>query len=695
MPHRPPHSPIKDLVVQPPPRDITTKSPFVVTSVSMLNTTTKPDLSGFKPLSSHLANPQQEAPRPSTSQGVVKQPRRMSFSRPLTSDGPKPDHAPAVPKLPTPIQTQVSDPANIGVAVGSPTQYGRNSPKIPKNTGLRRPMRANTDEPVIPFVSEWSVNVQPQVQPKLKRWRSVGGLFKKKKAAAVARPPSPIYDEEETTQKLLQGHTREVKAAPVAAPQAEKFPTRKSSLRPRFRSRSFSKYTEPKITTAPPDVPHKPFPPANPVPHHVSSPQAQPRPSASSGPWSDFQEEVRKRHSKPKLDVSIPSTEFERYSVMFSGLLTEPLTRGPPTPSPRLVRTDVEHGSVTQDGATPLESTRQDTKARPRDVPVTSLTGADLPRPAPVVNTSARDSQGSSNAASTPKAPGYSLFPAVKPSPVISPSLSPQLRSASRSDTPDSTGPALKAPSPTPNPHFVTSASLSGDHILSQHAGPAFDSGSGLGLQQCHAPLVSRQAVKHVPSPLAQIEPRNLRSPDFSPDSPVSRASTSSTWSYRPSISYLHQRAKSSGNLGHSPGPSVSSYMDSYHTAPQEQSVAQPLDNDELSRKSPATPAREFKQPRKSSSPQLGYGAPTTPKIGVARKVSVTSSAQRPQFLERTSSKKAKEETASRAKLQEHDVKSSTPRMVTMDNSDRPDEETWLQRRSRWGVIEEGGRVVC
>ena len=695
MPHRPPDSPVEDLVATKPYTGISGQTPVVITSVSMLNPSVKPDLTEFKPLSSHMANPPQDGLRPNTSQGVVKRSRRMSFSRPLTSDGPKAGPPPAVPQLPAPIHTQVSDASRIGVAVGSPTHYNHDPSRIPKPvTGFRRPSRANTDEPVTPFVPEWVVKEEQHAEPKVKRWRSVGSLFKKKKVAAMARPPSPIYDEEETPQKPAQGKT-ETKRGLVATPPAEKFPARKSSLRPRLRSRSFNNASKPKATTAPPQMPVRPLPRADVVKITSHLAQNDSRDAAIVAPWSDFQEEVRRRQSKPRLDVLIPSTEFERYSVMFSGLLKEPLTREPPTPSPKLIRPDIVPNTASIGAVTVTPSTKQGVTEPLQEASTSGQVNTEFLRPSPpTINTSVHNSQGSPNTAMTPKSTGYSLFPTVKASP--SPSVSPQPMPVSRSNTPESNPPALKAPSPTPHPNYIVPGSLAGDHILSQHSDPILETGHGLGLESRYAPPMSKQA-KPVPSPLGQVELRSQRMPEFGPESPVSPSSTCSSMSFgEPSALHSHKVTKPVGQLGHSPGPSISSYIESYHTAVQEQEAFEVGQRNQIG--SSASPRDVSLKPEanpkplaKTPSPQLGYGGRASPQVGVARQVSVTSSTQRPQVLTRTSSKKAHEEAMLRARLQ-----GSTPRKgILVDNSDKPDEDTWLQRRSRWGIIEEGGRVVC
>ena len=153
--------------------------------------------------------------------------------------------------------------------------------------------------------------------------------------------------------------------------------------------------------------------------------------------------------------------------------------------------------------------------------------------------------------------------------------------------------------------------------------------------------------------------------------------------------------------MGHSPGLSINSFLHNYETAPEESEPFQfPAPEPQIlpsqtftrpSRKSSLQPVGIFEQTlQKKQSPKLGYDAPASPQVAVARQVSVAG-VPKAQYLVRSTSKRLREEPE-RAKIVKSDSRAGTPTMVVVDNSDRPDEETWLQRRSQWGIIEEGDR---
>ncbi|KAL9055442.1 MAG: hypothetical protein Q9162_003540 [Coniocarpon cinnabarinum] len=655
----------------------------------------KAPLQDFKPLAQQ--SPATGLRRPSTAQATARNPRRMSFSRPLTSEGPQSHVAPAVPKVPLgSLQTQdiSSDPGRIGVAVGSPTQRStstpirsraESAPRHPREDLARRLPRANTDTAIAPYVPDWDVKERPSLQSKPRGWRSVGELFKKRKAAPVhplALQPRPEQKVAQTGSPSAPAKTAKPRRALpqqptiVEEPEPPQWPTRGSSMRPRMRSRSVNKSKEEKPSCL----------------QRTASKlgRAAKASGPAAGPWTDFQEQVRKRGSRPQLDVAIPETEFERYSIMFSELLRQ---SSGATASVNASTTDgdaAKHEPIASvDTIQSAQPSQVEKSVSDRDKPITNASEADQLRPLPKIDPPLH-SPGLSTSSGTPKMSSYSLFPTVKPSP--NPSVSSfHTPTATRSQAGDgiAVGPAV-----TPEPQLIASSpAVPRDHILSQHLDRA-ETVEGLGLHTGVGLPGSRGQDRPGPSPLSRIEPRELRSPDFSPDSPITRGSSvSSSWSDRPSIAHSHSRSKSSGQVVGSPGPSVSPEMESFHSARSDEErppmpSAAPTHMPMMSR-SASLRSHPLKAPGRS--PQISYDDPSSPKVAVAQPIAARGTPQKMQMLPRTSSRKKRDDNPTLARLSESTSRAASP--VIVDNSDQPDEETWLKRRSVWGVIEEGGRV--
>ena len=659
MPRRPPAYSIEELSISVDHKQVSvfpTKAGVVLTHVRVAAMTENArPLQEFKPLAQQTSR---ESQRPSTSHGVVKAPRRMSFSRPLTSEGARPGPPSVVPKaIPEQLDTHpvVADPRKIGVAVGSPTQWVADSPLKARPDLARRLPRANTEQAYLPPSPLHDSRSAPAI---VQQWKSVGGLFKKKKVAG--NTPAPPTLERNASQRFKQESTAD------ESNQAEKqWPARKSS---RFRSRSFTKPGESKSCVK---LARKPVPP----------PKSRVPPT--NGPWSDFQEQVRRRGSKPQLDVIIPKSEFERYSVMFSELLKKP---SPTAESTRNTPSGLRHEAV-QSSTSP----RPHPPVSNRDRPINNSANLSVFQFPAKADVSMPSLTAGSAAPGTPKTTGYSLFPTVKPSP--NPSVnSPQHHTSTVPPGTKSASTPPTVPNPTPQSQNTKPLPPPRNHIISQHASSAASPNLGLGL---NIGVTTDSHERAGASPGGRTEPRELRSPDFSPESPVTaRSSVSSAWSSRPSISLPHERTESSGLMVGSPGPSVSSCTDTHRASP----------NDERS-PVPTTPALPMTLSRQASlrshpmhapasSPQVAYDASSNSQVGVARQVSVTGTSHKPQMLARSSSRRNREEGATLAKLNENASRAASPKMVMIDNSDRPDEQTWLQRRSVWGVIEEGGRVT-
>ena len=696
MPHRPPE-PYKDLPVE------HNHTPgVVITQVGLLDMEQPKTLQEFRPLA------QQSRPigsrRPSTSQGIAKTPRRRSFSRPLTSEGLDSEARPDVPKVPPKhIQTQnlIADPGKIGVAVGSPTQYSASSPRRPRGDSLPKPPtermarrlpRSNTDTAITPFNPAWSSEEDPSATQKVKRWRSVGDLFKKKKTTSHAQPSAPVRAQADPREPRLlptpksspaPKPSKPTKAAPrpptiVEEDEPPNWPARKSSMRPRFRSRSFGRSGGSKSSMQGP-----------------SRKQAQVPAFSTAGPWSDFQEQVRKRGSRPQLDVSIPEAEFERYSIMFSELLKKQAPVDKPLPNPSASR---HEPIVSVDTIQSAESTLPVKPVSNRDKPIDNIADLDLLKPVPKIDAGPRSPATNSSASGTPKL-SYSLFPTVKasPNPSVSSMQQQQLQqppAITRQAGNDSPGLAPLVPYTTPDSHAATPV-VPRDHILSQHASPP-PMEQGLGLNVGIGMLPRTAYERRGPSPLARIEPRELRSPDFSPDSPISRGSSvSSDWSDRPSIMHRHRRSKSSGQVIGSPGPSLSSNTGTFYSAEEEDKppipvTAHPMKKPNMTRNASL---RSHPLHAPGGSPQIEYEEPKTPQVATATQA-ITRKASKPQMLVRKPSKKAPEiGNKTLARLSESPVRAASPQMVVIDNSDKPDEDEWLKRRSVWGVIEGEGHV--
>ncbi|KAI9717342.1 MAG: hypothetical protein M1828_007230 [Chrysothrix sp. TS-e1954] len=399
------------------------------------------------PLQETFDSVSQDVPkRPNTAGSTASRDRKLSmFSRPLTSyecEARKRDSRPGTASGVPRRDFGPSGTSGIGVALGSPT--GAEVDDATLDGAVLKPLYTTRNDSAktlqhLPPAPHQEIQEQ---RPKPKRWKSVGNLFSRKKSLTSKTPPA-------ATPELQSAHFESLADLSQQSEKADK----KSRSRSGSRSSISLRRSKPKAEDLPP-MPAMPVlpPPSRAAPGRPGLAHAQTAPAIVENPMKPElgskslrrkqlpqqhreQEQVqaaeqinitaRKRDSRPQLDVEIPQTRFERFSVMFSDLQglndttkaqarTSLLARrnrsSKLVPLATLAQEAPELG--TQDDKTVIEPTRPQTAPAPEAKPSESV--ADVPIMSPTPRRAA-------STKSINKGPAYSLFPKTKtPRPSVS-----------------------------------------------------------------------------------------------------------------------------------------------------------------------------------------------------------------------------------------------------------------------------------
>lgn len=378
MPHRPIQTPLDndfDSFIAMNDRPVTPR--FIVADVGVWNFSKSALVHAHSPPQECLPDySQATSERPRTSSGVFNRLRAHSLSRPRTSDGGKRVAKESVPMFPSHLHTSVSnaDTVNIGIALGSPTAF------------------APVPQTIVPAIA-----VKEQQRPKPRRWKTIGSFFGHKRRSGGG-PSASVQNSHQRSDGLGKSNS---------------WPVRGTSLH--FRSRSRNKSTA--AASVLPPIP----------PFSENQRQQLPlRPGPSTVRRNGSQRWLRRGDNKPVIDVEIPNSGFDRYSVMFSDLWSHPLVSDAPLPTPSLL----ERRKGETEGL-PMLNVRKDsqkTKEKPsrpraqtdtRTVPDNKSADAlPLKRATSARNVqrsaslrSMRSNRSNRSTRSTGKSPSYSLFP--------------------------------------------------------------------------------------------------------------------------------------------------------------------------------------------------------------------------------------------------------------------------------------------
>lgn len=259
-----------------------------------------------------------------------------------------PSPSPLMPRSATfqPVQQSQSplkyQPPKIGVAIGSPSNVPPNWGRSYTTNNMVDLIRSNPPSqaptrPPAPQRSQTAIVSSPEARKKKSSWKGFSSLFRRSSKrrtqtsmyqcmpaqqtnapVAARRPPIQELQSSEATSPVLpsprpisrtRGHSRAPSTTDRQTSSAMPTPTGRTSHVPNLRYRIRGSLTpSPRITPtrASPDI----FRSASPDPPHDS-------PMQDSG---HLQSKPIPR--TPRLDMEIPKSEFERYSVMFEKLLS-------------------------------------------------------------------------------------------------------------------------------------------------------------------------------------------------------------------------------------------------------------------------------------------------------------------------------------------------------------------------------------
>lgn len=402
---------------------------LVIANVGNENYSKRAFMHAHSPLQDTFDSISMDVPkRPSTAGSAAGRERKLSvFSRPLTSyeyetrkrDSSRPNTASGPPRWEAGVSGS-KQVGGIGVALGSPTSLNNQESSTLDST-VRMPMYSARNDSVktLHTFSPATRQETPEQRPKPKRWKSVSNLFSRKKSTPSQIPPAATPESQSPYPESISD-------------QSEK----SGKWHTRGRSRSGSKNSislrrsKPKMEDLPP-LPAMPvlLPPTRPAPERPELAHSQTAPAMVESQFHPKVETakveidpeppvepLRKRDSRPQLDVEIPQTRFERFSVMFSDL------QGLNTMSKAQARTSLLARRNRTSRLVPLETLTQE--AMPEDENESSQpeAGSLRPQTAPAAESKPSESVADvpliaptpRRAASTKsinKGPAYSLFP--------------------------------------------------------------------------------------------------------------------------------------------------------------------------------------------------------------------------------------------------------------------------------------------
>lgn len=327
-----------------------------------------------------------ENARPQTSHGETSRskPFRKDFSRPLTSNGYK--TTPDMPVLNTPFREQQYAEPYIGVALGSPTQKSQDTPAAkpnPVTTKISAPLDYKRDasrlSPVL-IPSAIPASSMPPPSPRTlafrDRLKTKTNASTNKKDISLPSPilvasprlpiPSPAASPALPTIRKMASQpgfiTQDSKPIAVVEQRAK----RRGTLSSIFRRKKPTDRAESAMSSYPDGTPTTPKTPTSAKSMPATTPKSQdepkhrrsfsfkrsktlsdedrpPMPMPPSLPPAKLTKPMKprpldpktfltvpstntKRISRPQLDIDIPKSEFQRYSIMFSDVLGKPAT---------------------------------------------------------------------------------------------------------------------------------------------------------------------------------------------------------------------------------------------------------------------------------------------------------------------------------------------------------------------------------
>ena len=209
----------------------------------------------------------------------------------------------------TMINVQHRQPVEIGMALGSPSHQTNNSWQQQQSHFDSYSTSLSPEQDM--SLDGWATH-SPAIKPKSSRWKTLGGLFggsrKNSEPQAFYKvQPEPIY--QATAEGGITDHED--------------------------RSRGRSRTNHDKKPEKKPDTTRSKTAPLN-FNFNVNEPAGTPQITLDGDPIRDNLNRSQSYSSGGMLDVDIPTTQMERYSVMFGSVLQKPTSSA--TPSSLLAR---------------------------------------------------------------------------------------------------------------------------------------------------------------------------------------------------------------------------------------------------------------------------------------------------------------------------------------------------------------------
>lgn len=260
-----------------------------------------------------------DADRPKTSGGVAPINTRPTANT-AKSFNLYPAESPRFKPAGLAVPTRADEGTSIGMALGSPTH----PPPRPAPQSYNSSPLLNSDA----LVHDEHLFEDPSARNKSGKWKKIGGLFKAKTAFANQGQQSPFYSLHNQYAASVSPHSEVKPSATDTWPLSQPPP---GGMAPKaqkvtghgFDSRSNSKQKNNEQDRSKPSTdPNRSFQPSNLGTHARRGSSGNSNDNTTALKNFENSALFSKGSALPSLDVDIPDSQMERYSVMFSGLLS-------------------------------------------------------------------------------------------------------------------------------------------------------------------------------------------------------------------------------------------------------------------------------------------------------------------------------------------------------------------------------------
>lgn len=636
--------------------------------------------------------------RPSTSHGILNRPKRQSFSRPLTSDGSRRNEdIPPPPRLPpafAPRHDSFDVPGPIGVAITSPLMPAADIVSA-EDRAPPPPAKTATSSSSI----KAPASTKEQQPAKTNRWKTMGSLFRRKTPATPAAPP-PVPEA-----------VKKTKQSPESSDSGRSSTSRRRSLSRRL---SFGSISRSKVRLD--ETPPLPLPKIE--VERAKSRAGSIRPGTGSNESNDVARPpvsllapttTPVTAPAPMLNIEIPQVKMDRYSVMFSDLLSKSTTNVATTDKPERVISPSNDFDLfrprTADPAPPAPVSLEESSLlhERRKMKMEKLSPLNMHRisSSPKFHQAPYDLKTAPLTRPTDNLPPLSAPPAPPKSAPLDRSPSVQQSYSLFPKTSDSSPQIPEIASFSPELNLF-------DEDEEAQAAPGQDpqdTSSLRALPQDARPLRSSSLLPSESDTSENLYLKRISAQPvlFPPSPPVSSKESPSTGTIptTASASFRSSRYSRGSSLASSAVLNDESdfpsgieinveHADRQHADYNDYGLASPT----FYEKSNASAEEGLDgQEMLSRSPSASSAIGDSPLLGMNRNVSLSYKHERPRFLKSYSDPQDEEEESRQSKdtLSEGRASARTPTFVHVDDLGVfEDEDAWIRRRSMWGIMDDG-----